>query len=269
MRDALDRSGFGNFWQRRAHRFADDQLLQFLALPGEGQDLVFVGGADRKIFLEHRNLRNVLLLHGFERVKNGLVWAHDNQFANFAGFALGVDHIGRGDGHWGVDVAAFAIPFFVVALAEVAHASVRQESNDVGFFVERFREAQRGGKAAATAAAGEKTFLLDQAASDHEALFVVDLDNVVQNLHVHGVGKKIFADAFHHVGAGFADLPGFVKFIVQRALGIDADDLNGGIFFLEKFAGAADGAAGAHAANEVSDFSFGVFPDFRAGGGVV
>jgi len=38
---------------------------------------------------------------------------------------------------------------------------------------------------------------------------------------------------------------------------------------LQKFADAADGAAGAHATNEVRDFAFAVFPDFRAGGAVM
>ena len=39
-----------------------------------------------------------------------------------------------------------------------------------------------------------------------------------------------------------------------------------GIFLFQILAHAADGAAGAHAANEVGDFAFAVFPDFRAGG---
>ncbi len=38
-----------------------------------------------------------------------------------------------------------------------------------------------------------------------------------------------------------------------------------GIFFLQVAAHAADRSAGAHAANEVRDLSFRVFPDFRAG----
>ncbi len=42
-----------------------------------------------------------------------------------------------------------------------------------------------------------------------------------------------------------------------------------GILFLEIFSHAGDGAAGAHAANEVSDFPFSVFPDFGASGVVM
>ena len=42
-----------------------------------------------------------------------------------------------------------------------------------------------------------------------------------------------------------------------------------GIFFFQIAADAADGAASAHAADEVGDFSFGIFPDFRAGSAVM
>ena len=41
------------------------------------------------------------------------------------------------------------------------------------------------------------------------------------------------------------------------------------IFLLEVSAHAADRSAGAHAANEMRDLPFGVFPNFRAGGAVV
>ena len=71
--------------QRLAHHFANDQLAQILALQRQIQDLVFVDRADGNVFLEDGNLRNVLLLHGFQRVKNGLVRTRDDQFANFAG----------------------------------------------------------------------------------------------------------------------------------------------------------------------------------------
>ena len=64
-------------------------------------------------------------------------------------------------------------------------------------------------------------------------------------------------------------LPVFDFFVVERADGIDADDFDVGILFLEVAPDAGDGAAGAHAADEVGDFSFGVLPDFRAGGAIV
>ncbi len=88
--DALDRRIPGHLRERLAHHFANDKLAKILALQREVQDLVFVNRADGNVFLEDRNLRNVLLLHGFQSMKNGLVRARDNQFANFAGRVFGV-----------------------------------------------------------------------------------------------------------------------------------------------------------------------------------
>src|SRR5258708_35592789 len=50
---------------------------------------------------------------------------------------------------------------------------------------------------------------------------------------------------------------------------VQTDNFEVGIFFFQVFPDAADRSAGAHAAHEVRDFSFAVFPDFRAGGAVV
>ncbi len=55
----------------------------------------------------------------------------------------------------------------------------------------------------------------------------------------------------------------------ERTDGIDADDLDFGIFLFQILADTTDSAAGADAANEVGYFSFGVVPDFRAGGEVM
>ena len=71
-----------------------------------------------------------------------------------------------------------------------------------------FGKPQRAGHASAARTAREYSFQLRQAARRHEAFLVIHLDDVVQNVHVHGGGKKIFADAFHHVGAGLADFSG-------------------------------------------------------------
>ena len=171
--------------------------------------------------------------------------------------------------HGGVDVAALAHPFVVVDLAEIAHAGVGQERDDESFRAEVFREAQCRGDAAAAGASGEQAFQFDEAARDDEALLVVDLNHIVENLQVHRGGEKIFADAFDDVGLGLDRFAGFTKIVVERADRIDADNFDVGIFFLQIFSDAADGAAGAHAANEVRDFAFAVFPDFRAGGEVM
>src|SRR6266404_1676149 len=267
--DALDRRGARHLRQGLAHHFAHDQFAQILALQRHGQDLVFVDGADGNVFLEDGNLRNVLILHGFQRVEHGLIRARDDQFADFAGLVLGVHHFAGGDFHGGFQVAALAHPLVVVDLAEIAHSGVRQEGHDESFLAEVFCELQRGGNAATTGAPGEQAFQLHQAARDHETFFVVDLDDVVADFQVHGGGEKIFADAFDDVGLGLHGFAALDEVVVKRAVGVDADDFDAGIFFLQIFADAADGSTGAHAANEVRDFAFAVFPDFRAGGAVM
>src|SRR5260370_25725863 len=55
--DALDGRGPSHLWHRFAHHFANDKLAKILALQSEVENLVFVDPADRKIFLEHANLR--------------------------------------------------------------------------------------------------------------------------------------------------------------------------------------------------------------------
>src|SRR5229473_7547235 len=267
--DALDRRGARHLRQGLAHHFAHDQFAQILALQRHGQDLVFVDGADGNVFLEDGNLRNVLVLHGFQRVEYSLIRARDDQFAHFAGLVLGVHHFAGGDFHGGFHVTALAHPLVVVNLAEIAHSGVRQERHDESFLAEVFCELQRGGNAAAAGASGKQAFQFHETPRDYEALFVIDLDDVVADFQVHGGGEKIFADAFDNVGLGLHGLATFHEIVVERAVGVDADDFDAGIFFIQIFSDAADGAAGAHAANEVRDFAFAVFPDFRAGGAVM
>ena len=95
--DALDGRVAGNARKRLAHDFADDEFAQVLTLQRHSENLVFVDRADGQILFEDGNLRNVLLLHGFQRMKNGLIGARDDQLADFAGFVLGVDDFSGGD----------------------------------------------------------------------------------------------------------------------------------------------------------------------------
>jgi len=53
-------------------------------------------------FLQDRDLRDILFLHGLQRVENSLIGARNHQFADFAGLPLGVDDFRGGDGHAGV-----------------------------------------------------------------------------------------------------------------------------------------------------------------------
>src|SRR6185437_3795748 len=118
-------------------------------------------------------------------------------------------------------------------------------------------------------ASGENAFLFREAARPDERFLVGDLQNVVENFEIHRRGENIFADAFHDVGFRLADVSRREKFVIERADGVHADDFYGGIFFLGETADAAYRFSRAHAADEMRDFAFGVFPDFRAGGAVM
>ena len=266
---ALDGRGPGYLRQRLVHDFANDQFAKVFPLQRQMQNLVFVDRSNGKIFLEHRDLRDVLLLHGLQRVKNGLIGPRNHQLAYFAGAMLGVDHFLGGDLHGGIDVAALTHPFIVVDLAEIAHARVGKKRDDESLRAEVLREAQGGGDAAASGTSREQAFHFHQAARHDEAFFVVDLEHVVDNLQIHRGGKKIFADTFDDVGFRLHRFAALHEIVVERADGIDADNFDVGIVFLEIFAHAADGAAGTHAANEVGDLSFRVLPDFWARGEVM
>ena len=96
-----------------AHDFADDELAEIFSLQGEIQDLIFEDGADGFSFFEDGKLRNILLLHGLQGVEDGLIGAGDDDFARFAGLALDADHVGGGEGDFGVHVAVLAHPAVV------------------------------------------------------------------------------------------------------------------------------------------------------------
>ena len=66
-----------------AHHFADDELAQIFALQREIQDLIFEDRADGFSFFEDGKLRNILLLHGLQRVENGLIGARRRSSRGF------------------------------------------------------------------------------------------------------------------------------------------------------------------------------------------
>src|SRR6266851_2357334 len=202
-------------------------------------------------------------------MKNGLMRTGDNQFTNFAARAFGVDYFPCGDGGSCVHVAAFVHPQIVINFAEVACAGVRKQRDHKISWAEILGKAQRAGDATAAGAAGEEAFHFCQAPRNDEAFLVVDLNDVVEDFQIHGRGEKILADAFHNIRFCFDGLPGFDEIVVQRAVGIDADNFYFGIFFLQEFADAADSAAGAHAANEVRNLAFAVLPNLWSRGAIV
>src|SRR6266849_1563183 len=267
--DALDGGGPRHLWHRFAHHFANNELAKILALQGEVENLVFVDRADGKIFLEHGNLRNVLFLHVLQGVENRLVRPRNNELAHLAGGVFGVDDFRRSDGGGRVNVAALVHPQVVINLAEVARTGVRQQRDHEIIWSQILGEAQRAGNATATGAAGEEAFQLRQTAGDNETFFIIDLNNVVQDFQIHGCGEEILADAFHDVRLGLDGLPGLDEIVVERAVGIDADNFYVGIFFLQVFSHSADGAAGAQATDKMRNLAFAVLPNLGTGGAVV
>ena len=61
------------------------------------------------------------------------------------------------------------------------------------------------GNAAAARAAGENSFLLHEAPRPDETFLVVHLDDVIDNLEIHGGRENVLADAFDDVRFGLAD----------------------------------------------------------------
>src|SRR6266481_3640619 len=269
VRDALDGCGPGHLRQRLAHHLANDELTKILALQREVEYLVLVDRADGNTFLKYRNLRNVLFLHGLQGVENSLVGPRDDEFAHLAGGVLGADDFRGGDGGSRVNVAALVHPQVIINLAEIACAGVRQQGDHEIIRSQILGEAQRPGNAAAAGAAGEEAFQLRQAARNDETFFVVHLQDIVQDFQIHGRREEILADAFHNVGLGFDGLPGLDEIVVERAEGIHPDNFDAGIFFLQVFSHAANGATGAYAANEMRDLAFAVFPNLGTRGAVV
>src|SRR5207302_3205944 len=76
-------------------------------------------------------------------------------------------------------------------------------------------------------------------------------------------------DAFDDVGVSPADFSGLHIFEVERTDGIDADNLDLRILFFKEATDAADGAASAHAADEMRDLALRVLPDLGARGAIV
>ncbi len=110
---------------------------------------------------------------------------------------------------------------------------------------------------------------LAETARPDEAFLVGNLEDVVEDVEVHGAGENILTNSFDDVGERLADFAGLDVLKVKRAVRIDAYDLNVGILFLEISSDAANRSPCTHAGDEVGDFSLGVFPNFGTGGAVM
>ena len=174
---------------------------------------------------------------------------------------LGVQHLP--DGHAAVGAGEEAEPgqpLVVEDLGQVAAATVGQQHHDHRVrVVELLGQLDRGEGRHPGGAADEQPLLAGQPSRHREGVGVGDLDDPVGDGAVVGLGPEVLAHALDEVGA--AGAAG-----VHRARGVGADHLDVGVLrVLEVAADAADGAAGAHAGDEVRDPAVGLLPDLGAG----
>src|SRR5690606_1430329 len=125
------------------------------------------------------------------------------------------------------------------------------------------RRLERGHHGEPAGAADPQRLLRGEAAGHEEGVLVADRDDLVADPRVVGAGPDVLAHALHQVGA-----PGAAG--VDRALRVGSDDLDPAAGdLLEVASGAADGAAGADARDELGDAALSLLPDLGAGAVVV
>ena len=98
-----------------------------------------------------------------------------------------------------------------------------------------------------------------------ERLAVGDPDPLVDHLQVDRLGPRVLADPLDEVRVEL----GVVRGGVDRALGIDADDLDLGLLLVEPAADAGDRAAGADGDHDRVELAAGLLPDLGRGDVVV
>ena len=154
-------------------------------------------------------------------------------------------------------------PLVVEDLGEVAASGVGEDHHDDGVLA-LGRAGQLLGELPGrvgrhpAGATDQQRLLARQPAREGEGVGVADLDDPVGDGAVVGLGPEVLADALDEVGA--AGAAG-----VDRARGVGADHLHGRVLLLEVPPDAADGAAGAHAGDEVGDPALGLLPDLGTG----
>ncbi len=114
----------------------------------------------------------------------------------------------------------------------------------------------------AAGSADEERLLTSEAPGHRERVGVGDLDDPVGHVAVVGLGPEVLAHTFDEVGPSAATG-------VDRSGRVGADHHHVGVLLLEEATGAADGAARAHAGDEVGDPALCLLPDLGPGGLVV
>src|SRR5256885_1888510 len=119
-------------------------------------------------------------------MENGLVWPHDDKFADFAGAMLHGDHISGAERNFGIEIAALAHPGVAIHLAEIAHAGIGKESDHEAAGGSDAGQFQGSQDAAAARTSGENAFGFRKTAREDEAFAVGHLHYVVEHVKMHG-----------------------------------------------------------------------------------
>src|SRR5262249_31449927 len=151
--------------------------------------------------------------------------------------------------------------------AEVAFAEVRQNRDDqlarvLGSLRHLHGDMNRG----AGADAGENPFLARQKTAHHEGVVVLDLNHLVDVVHVVVVGDEAGAEALNAVAPWYDRLPGLLLRDDRAGDWLDGDGLEARLALLDDLADAGDRAAGANAGDEDVDLAIGVAPDLLGRG---
>ena len=152
-------------------------------------------------------------------------------------------------------------PLVVVDLRQVRPPGVRDQHDHDRAIVELASDLQRGEDSRAGGAAGEKPLFPRQPPRRQQRVAIRYTDPAVDHRRVERTGIEVLADALDLVRVDVAG--------VDRSIGVRADDDEAGLLLLQVSPGAAHGAAGSDAADEMGDAPLRLVPDLRAGGAVV
>ena len=222
------------------------------------QDLAVVERAGDVATAQHRNLGDVVVLDQRQRLAQRIAALHRQQSAHRP--PLAGQHVGD-PRHCGIEEMVVAHPGVVVDLAEIALAGVRQQHHHQLTRRERARDLERHPHRHARRATDEDRLLARQPAGHAEPVAVPAGDHLVDHREVRGARDEVLAHAFDLVRVRLRDLVRVVIVLEDRAHRIGADHAHGGVLLLEVAAGARNGAAGAHAGNEVGDAAGGLLPE--------
>ena len=101
-----------------------------------------------------------------------------------------------------------------------------------------------------------------QSSGHEERIFIVHLNDIVDQTEINSFHQVIFTDPFHLIDVGTWQFSGFEIFVENRTFGIDSDHFGIRFPLLQVLAGSAQGAAGSDACHQIINLPFGLSPRF-------